>query len=321
MGRSGRLEDRLAALDELRSDPSSSETLGALRKALTLKTNHVVARAAEIAGEFGLVELEADLVRAFDRFMVNATKTDPTCAAKAAIVDALYRMDAYQADVYLRGIGHVQLEPVWGGRQDTAAALRGSSALALVRINYPNVMLLLAQLLADPEADARIAAARAIGYAGLPEGIPLLRFKALTGDPQPTVLYEAFSALLSLSPDASLSFVAGFLHRDDTGVQQAAALALGESHMVQAFPFLEAAWEDAPDGDLRRGFLLAIALLRQERAIRCLIALVEGGGQAGEDALTALSMYRGEPRIWRDVEAALGRVQGKPGRFSEAPAG
>ncbi len=164
MGRSRSLDDRLADLSALRSDPMSEQTLAALRRALGSKVNHVAGRAAEIAGEFQLFELVPDLVQAFDRFMNNPTKTDPGCAAKTAIVDALYRMEAYQPDVYLQGIGHVQMEPVWGGREDTAAKLRGLSALGLVRINYPNVMLQLAQLLADSEADARISAARAIGY-------------------------------------------------------------------------------------------------------------------------------------------------------------
>ncbi len=305
MGKSQRLEDRLASLGELRADPTSQESLKALQKALTSKVSHVVARAAEIVGEFHLTELEPDLVEAFERFMTNSQKTDPGCAAKTGIVEALYRMEAYQPDIFLHGIGHVQLEPVYGGKEDTAAKLRGLSALGLVRINYPNVMLQLAQLLADSEADARMSAARAIGYAGLDAGIPLLRFKALIGDPHPQVLCECFTALLQLAPEPSLSFVAGFLHRDDLAVQEAAAVALGESRLVQAFPFLETAWEDAIDADLRRALLFAIAFLRHERALSFLLSLVETGGRSRDNALAALRMYRGDPRIWDRVEAAL----------------
>ncbi|MGC9468581.1 MAG: HEAT repeat domain-containing protein [Anaerolineae bacterium] len=307
MGRSQRLEDRLAALADLRHDPTSPETLAALRKALTSKVNHIVARAAEIAGDFRLGELEPDLVSAFDRFMVNATKTDPGCAAKASIVEALYKMEAYQPDVYLQGIGHVQPEPVYGGKEDTAAKLRGVSALGLVRIGFPGVMLLLAQLLADPESDARIAAARAIGYSGLSAGVPLLRYKVLIGDAHPQVLIECFSALLQLEPEPSLSFIAGFLHRDgvDVAVQEAAAVALGESHLVKAFPFLETAWEDARDPELRQTLLLAIALLRHERALSFLLALLEKGGPSSERALAALGMYREDERIWERVEEIL----------------
>lgn len=305
MSRSQRLEDRLADLEALRGDPTSPESLRALQKALTSKVNHVVGRAAEIAGDYQLTELEPDLVQAFERFMVNPQKTDPACIAKTAIAEALYRMESYQTDLFLQGIGHVQMEPVFGGREDTAAKLRGICALGLVRINYPNVMLELAQLLADSEADARIAAARAIGYAGLEAGVPLLRFKVLSGDPHPQVLCECFSALLQLAPESSLAFVAGFLQRDDRALQEAAAVALGESHLVQAFPFLETAWEDAVDGELRRMLLLAIALLRHERALEFLLSLVEQGGTRADEALAALRIYKDEERIWARVEAVL----------------
>ena len=305
MGKSRSLDDRLAELSELRSDPMSEQTQAALRRSLGSKVNYVAGRAAEIVGEFQLAELIPDLVQAFDRFMNNPTKTDPGCAAKTAIVDALYRMEAYQPDVYLQGIGHVQMEPVWGGREDTAAKLRGLSALGLVRINYPNVMLQLAQLLADSEADARISAARAIGYSGLEAGVPLLRFKVLTGDERPDVISDCFTALIQLDAEASLTFVAGFLRSEDRDEQEAAAVALGDSHLVQAFPFLEAAWEDAIDGELRRAFLVAIALLRHERAFDFLISLVEEGGRPADEALAALRLYQGDERIWARVEAAL----------------
>lgn len=305
MARPRRLEDRLVELNAVRHDPTSKQSLATLQKALTSRTSHVAARAAEIVGEFQLEDLQAELVQAFDRFMVNPQKTDPGCAAKTAIAEALYRMEAHEPGVFLDGIGHIQLEPVYGGREDTAPKLRGVCALGLVRINYPNVMLLLAQLLADPEPDARIAAARAIGYAGMEAGIPLLRFKTLVGDAHPQVLCDCFIALLKLDPEPSLAFVAGFLQREEAAVQEAAAVALGESRLPQAFPFLETAWEDAIDHDLRRAFLLAMALLRQERATDFLIALVREGGRAGEEALGALQMYQGDDRVWSRVEAAL----------------
>ena len=305
MGRSQRLEDQIAALTALRSDPTSPETRAVLREAIASRYSPVVARAADFVSEFLLSELEPDLVQAFDRLMVNPTKTDPGCGAKTAIVEALYRLEAYRPDTYLVGIGHVQMEPVWGGREDTAAKLRGVSALGLVRINYPNVMLQLAQLLADPVADARISAARAIGYAGLEAGVPLLRYKAMVGDTHPQVVCECFTALIQLDAEPSLAFVAGFLHSEDRAVQESAAVALGESHLVQAFPFLEAAWEDAIDGDLRKALLVAIALLRHERALDFLISLAREGKTRGAEALSALSMYQSDERIWRRVQRAL----------------
>ena len=210
MAKTKRLEEHLAELVSLRDEPTSDRTVTELRKALMDKDNFIAMRAAEMVGEFYLQQLEPVLVRAFDKFMVNPVKTDPGCSAKTAIAETLYRIEAYQADLYLRGISHQQMEPVWGGQEDTAAKLRGTCALGLVRMNYSNVMIPLAHLLADPESDARISAARAIGYAGLDEGISLLRFKALTGDTHPQVLCDCFGALIKLAPDTSLSFVAGF---------------------------------------------------------------------------------------------------------------
>jgi len=300
------IEDRLSDLNALRSAPVTEETIRELQRALSSKVNHVVARAAEIVGEFMLSELEPDLVDAFERFMNNAAKIDPGCAAKTAIAEALYRMEAYQPDLLFQGIGHIQQEPVYGGQEDTAAKLRGICGLGLVRIHYPNVMILLAHLLADPEADARISAARAIGYSGKAEGVPLLRFKALSGDSNPQVLCDCFSSLIVLDPDPSLAFVAGFLQSDSAVFQEAAAVALGESQLVQALPFLETAWEDAVDVELRRTFLLGIALLRQERAINFLLKLVAEGSQTrSQEALEALAIYREDSSIWVRVEEAL----------------
>ncbi|MDF1514175.1 MAG: HEAT repeat domain-containing protein [Anaerolineae bacterium] len=308
MSKTKKLEQLLADLACLRSDPTSEHAVVELRKAVLGKDNYVAARAAEMAGEFYLQQLEPVLVQAFHRFMVNPVKVDPGCSAKTAIAEALYRMEAYQADLYLTGISHRQLEPVWGGQEDTAAMLRGVCALGLVRMNYENVMIPLAHLLADQESDARIAAARAIGYSGLPEGIPLLRLKVLVGDRHPQVLCECFNALIKLAPEPSLAFVAGFMQQEDTAVVEAAALALGESQLSQAFPFLESAWEASFDRETRKTYLMAIALLRNEDALAYLEELIVHGPRAhAVDALEALSLYKEEPRIWSRVESALKR--------------
>jgi HEAT repeat protein len=306
MAKSRRLEERLAELMHLRDDPTSEQTLAALQKALVDKDNFIVTRAAEMVREFYLNELESTLVRAFEKFMVNPVKTDPGCSAKTAIAETLYRLESYQSDVFLRGISHRQMEPVWGGQEDTAAKLRGVCALGLVRMNYPNVMIPLAHLLADEQADARISAARAIGYSGLEEGVPLLRFKALTGDTHPKVLCDSFGALMKLAPESSLSFVAGFMKREDSTIVEAAALALGESQLTQALPFLEEAWEDTFDRELRKTFLMSIALLKQEKALEFLENLIiEGPRVHAQDAHEALIIYRNDQRIWQRVEKAL----------------
>ncbi len=123
---------KLDALEQLRTDPQSGATTEALRKALRDRSSLVVATAARLAAEFGLAQLLPDLTAAFDRLMVNAIKADPQCWGKTAIVKALRQLGPEDAGVFQRGAAHFQHEPVWGGAEDAAAALRSACAAALM---------------------------------------------------------------------------------------------------------------------------------------------------------------------------------------------
>jgi len=125
-------EDQLAALDELRHQAPEA-ALEPLRKALTHRNNYVVAKAADVVRELALAELVPQLLVAFDHFFTDPVKTDPQCWAKNALSRALAAFEYHAAAVFLRGMRHIQLEPVWGGRSDTAGTLRGTCALALVQ--------------------------------------------------------------------------------------------------------------------------------------------------------------------------------------------
>src|SRR4030095_1142535 len=114
-------------------------------------------------------------------FMQNPTKSDKGCAAKTAVIKALLAADCDDEQLFRKGVRHVQLEPTWGGRADTAAPLRALCGLGLVQVGARDAMGELAALLADKEADARIGAASALGYCGQ-SATPLLRFKVLMGD-------------------------------------------------------------------------------------------------------------------------------------------
>ena len=127
-----RFEEQLAALDGLRQQPSEAR-VEPLRKALGDRNNFVVARAADLVREFGLADLTPDLLKAFDRFFENPEKSDPQCWAKNAISRALAALELQEPEIFLRGMRHIQLEPVYGGRSDTAGTLRGTCALALVQ--------------------------------------------------------------------------------------------------------------------------------------------------------------------------------------------
>ncbi|MGH8629508.1 MAG: hypothetical protein ACREU7_01915, partial [Burkholderiales bacterium] len=193
------LERKIRALELLRSEPESPSTLEQLRQALKDRSNYFVSKAAALAGDLRLVALEPDLLAAFDRFMANPVKSDPQCWAKNAIAKALKDLDHQDPEIFLRGLAHFQLEPVWGGREDTATALRGTCALALPGCSLDDLEVLrrLVDALADPAKPVRIDAARAIAQLPRPESALLLRLKALVGDSDPEVKGQCFASLLS----------------------------------------------------------------------------------------------------------------------------
>src|SRR5262245_17374001 len=135
MAKTRGVEAKLARLSELRKEPLSPPLVAELRRALGDASNLVAAEAAEIAGALGLSELAGDLVAAFERFMVEPEESDKRCRAKIAIVEALNKIEYDRDDVFLRGIHHVQMEPVWGKSEDSAGHLRGASAFGLVRVH------------------------------------------------------------------------------------------------------------------------------------------------------------------------------------------
>lgn len=313
MAKSRQLEDLTAALHQIRANPTSEAGLNTLRRAIASKYGVAVAQAARIVSEAEIRALIPDLVAAFDRLLVKPQVSDPGCRAKQAIADTLYRLEHRDAALFLTGISHVQWEPVWGGRVDTAPKLRGTCALGLVRMNYPAVMVELADLLADPEPEARIAAARAVAYSENDLGVALLRLRIKVGD-TPPVLGECLAALLQLAPTDSLTLAQTLLEagRKVSDPPQAIetaeiiALVLGESRLPAALPVLQHWWHHASHPDLRQTALLAIASLRRDEAIQFLLELLgDGVIREANAALKALELYRHDQFLWSQVEAIL----------------
>jgi HEAT repeat protein len=264
-----------------------------------------VARAAAVVADGDRVELAPDLAGAFDRFMTDPLRTDPTCAAKTALVEALARLDAPADEVYLRGIRHRQPEPIWGGTEDTAAPLRAAAAQGLARSAHPDAPLELARLLADSEVDARIGAARALARSIHPGALSLLWHKAVSGDGEAAVMVEVYGGLLALDPERAIGLVGEALSSANELTAEAAALALGESRQAAAYEPLAAALAAGPEPSLRRGLMLALALLRTEEALARLLAAVRAGSSWEQrDALAALAMFRDDEPVWSRVEAA-----------------
>jgi hypothetical protein len=299
------LEETLLALRRARESPQAQESREELRRVLRGESCHAVARAAAIVGELGLERLIPDLVAAFPRFFEGLPRADPGCAAKTAIVEALRRLQQDVPALYRRGAGHVQREPVFGGHVDTAVDLRGASALALAETAGGEVLVDLANLLADPEPPVRISAARAVAVHGRGSGIPLLHLKALAGDEEPRVVSECLLALLRLDARGEMSFVASFLEKGDEAAETA-AIALGESRLAEALPVLQAWLEPAQRRGLGRTALSAIAALRRDEAVDLLLSLAcEAEPPTARDALAALGSITSDRALYERAQAAI----------------
>src|SRR5262245_27761520 len=97
MAKARGVDAKLSRLRELRREPVADGHIAELRQALGDASSLVAEAAASTVGERDLSDLTADLVAAFDRFMIEPIDTDPRCRAKIAIVEALNKVD-YQRD-------------------------------------------------------------------------------------------------------------------------------------------------------------------------------------------------------------------------------
>jgi HEAT repeat protein len=260
------VEAKVAVIEGLRSYPD--DALQPLRKALMDRSNFVCSKAAAVAGDLLLRETIPDLLVAFERFLKEPVKTDPKCWGKNAILKALKDLEHDDPAVYLRGIAHVQKEPVWGGQEDSAAALRGACALALVACSLPRDAILfhLSDALGDPEMRVRADAARAIAQLPGQDSILMLRVKAQAGDKEPAVIGQCFLSLLGIDPRASIPFVARFLTAANEDLCFEAAAALGECSETLAVETLIARWRVEKSADRKRAILLSLGVSRMAEA-------------------------------------------------------
>ena len=301
------LEAKLSRLGELREAPETPELHNELAKHLTDKSAHVVARAASVIEARRIEALGEDVEAQFVRFMVDPNKLDKGCIAKTAIAACLASLELGSAELFLKGLRHIQLEPSFGGPVDTAVELRSQSAFGLPSTGYPDTVLELTTALADEAYPVRQAAVRALSSLGGIEVEPLLRLKALHGDPEPQVLSETLEALLVLSPERSLVFVEPYLDASDDAIAEAAMLALGASRCEGAFELLTSRVDRSfSRSSLTRTLLLAIAMLRRDAAIAFLLNLViEGPRRRAEDALRALAIHRFDGALLERVASAV----------------
>jgi len=311
MGKRLSVDEKLSSIRRLRGQLPCPQVTDELLSGLRDKSNLVVAAAAAIVGDHKHALLAAELATAFDRFLVDPTKTDKLCRAKIAIVQSLDKLEHDQPEVFLRASTHVQLEPVWGGNEDTAAPLRAAAILALARIDYHELLPLLVDSLADPQKEVRCAAAQALGYHGTPSATLLLRLKARMGDNEPDVISECLSGLLTCAPKENLPLVSEFLDSGNMASREAAVLALGRSRLPEAFDLLKACWERHPIGP-NEAIFLAMAMLRQPEATTFLLEIVATGGEkTAFAALSAVMIHRYDPNLRERIAAAVDKSRSR----------
>jgi HEAT repeat protein len=282
-------EDHIAALEGIRQQPEE-DRVEPLRKALAQRNNFLVAKAADLGREFKMKDLAPELLRAFDRFLENAVKTDPQCWAKNAISRALAAMEYQESDVFLRGMRHIQMEPVWGGRSDTAGTLRAICALALVQcrnLSENEMLLHLVELLADKDKAVRTDVVRAIEQVGSPTASLLLRLRAVLGADEPEVLGACYSGVLQIEGVRVIQWVGRFLSEGDDNAAEA-ALAIAGTHSFEGFNALRESLVTADDHWWRSFLLSAIALTRQDAALELLLNLVRTESLDAEAAIQAI---------------------------------
>ena len=282
-------ERQIADLDALREAPPKSQP-EALRKGLANKGNFIAAKAADLIREFNLHELTPDLLKAFDRFFGHPEKSDPQCWAKNAISRALAAFELQDADVLLRGMRHIQMEPVWGGQSDTAGTLRATCALALVQCRQLSEPDLLGYLV-DPRGQRKGGANRSnSGHRSgrSPSAALLLRLQAVLGNDEPEVLGACYSGVLHIEGITAIPWITGFLATADDAAGEA-ALAIAATRSPEGFETLRENLGRASDPWFRSVLLSAIALTRQDAAIDFLLDLVRTETLDAEGAIEALS--------------------------------
>lgn len=284
--------------------------MSALRAVLRDRNAYLVAKAAELAAEAGDAVLVPELLGAYDLFFEDGAKRDPQVWGKNAIARALRALGHRDPGPFVRGLHHVQLEPVWGKVEDMAANLRCACAEALVDTDLPpqDALRELLPLLVDAFAVVRVEAVNAIAQLGGHEAALLLRLKALSGDAEAEVVGACFGALLDREPADAIRFIAPFLDHEDDELQLEAAASLALSRHPDALGELRGFLARPPAREVREAAIKACAGSPQPTVVDLLLEIVRGGDvSSAASAIGALAQSRfreaARERVWTAVSA------------------
>ncbi|MGC4114961.1 MAG: HEAT repeat domain-containing protein [Myxococcales bacterium] len=304
--RQDRLEKDLAALQPALAHPDLPESRELLRAALRKSRSLAAAKAADLIRSRSLTGFEDDLRTAFERFLEDPIKSDPSCKAKLAALEALDFLESLDPAPFLTGVRTFQREPAWGEPVDTATGVRSRAAFGLARLGHPEFALRMADLLADPEATVRQAAAEAIAHRQDAAGAPLLQLKLRINDSEPQVTLACLSGLVALIPDWGIREAIGCLSSEDEEVREIGALALGQSRGEEAAMALLTALGGEVFSPRRAILLRALGMHRSEQALQALLRVIAEEARADARAAIEALVFRSfEPGLReRVVEAA-----------------
>jgi HEAT repeat protein len=300
------LEAEFGRFAAMRSGPLTPDDLAHLRTTLARGISFLVSRAARVVKERTLEGFERELSAAFTRFLDNPVKTDPGCEAKLACLEALDTLDHNDPDLFLTASRLVQMEPSWGPPVDTGTGLRARAVRALAHMGHADILLVAGDLLGDPAAPVRQAAAESLAHAGDRGGAGLLLLASRRGDDDPVVHTAYLSSLFTLAPDWALPRLRTLLLGPDEEKRELAAIALGNSGRDDAASVLIEAMEATPLAAERALAIRALGLHRSDRALDVLVELIATGGpRDAEEAVRALAPRRFEARARSRIEAAV----------------
>ncbi len=297
-------EKELAELESLSASLRTETSVGEdstkyLRKALGHRNNFIVAKAAKLVAEYEIFALLPDILVAYDRFFIDAVKSDPKCWAKNALVKALVKLEHREKDAYLRGLRHHQLEPVMGGKSDSAGALRGACTHALVNcpgITDADLLTILLDPLVDTDKTVRMEAARAIGNVGGTSAALLLRLRILLGRDEPEVLGACFSSLLGIEGVQAIALIENYLKEGDD-LSGEAAFALAEARLPEALAALIMRLKDGADSWFASVLMSAIALTRLPEAANYLLAIIAHDAREAPTVIEAIARSAPSPEL------------------------
>ncbi len=303
------IERELETIAALRNSDTGEVRIRALRKALNDKVNVIVAKAARVAAELELRTLIPDLCATFERLLIDPVKTDPQCWGKQAVAKALKDLEHVDSTVFLKGVQHVQFEPVWGGEEDTAPNVRSTCALALLActdLTREDKLWHMVPLLTEKSASVRKDAAVALESLEGREAALLLRLKARMGDEDATVTGQVFESLLRVERDSAVPFVVEFLRSPRAEVSEEAALALGASRLPAAVHALK---ELCAQKHLLLDIEIvcrALSISRNEEAIAFLLDTVrQRRPNEAMAALSAMGLYRDSAEVRQKIAEAV----------------